>query len=939
MRRFKSTLTALVLILLSVAPNTVAQQLEPLPVDPNLRYGKLENGLTYYIRHNKHPENRADFYIAQNVGSILENESQLGLAHFLEHMAFNGTENFPGKSMLNYLESIGVKFGENVNAYTGFDETVYNLSNVPVVREGVVDTCLMVLSDWSSAIALEDEEIDNERGVIHEEWRTRNSAQQRMWEALVPVMFEGSQYANRMPIGSMDIVLNFPYKTLRDYYHKWYRPDLQGIIIVGDIDVDHVEAKVKELFGKIVLPEDAAERVYYTVPDNEEPIVAISKDKESTSTNIMVFYKHDPMPKEQKESYLGLLEDYMKYLASHMLNARMEEMVQKPNAPFLGGYAYDDNFFVSKTKQAFTTIAVSKNDGVELALAALLRETQRVDQFGFTASELARAKADFTTLLEGQYKERDKNRNSTYVDEYVNHFTSGGTVAGIEMEYQIYNQLAPMVTLEMVNKYAQELISDKNVVIAIAGVDAEGVDYPAKEEVLEIFHQAAKEPLEAYVDVVSDEPLMSELPVAGKVVKTETDAKFGTTIWTLSNGAKVVVKPTDFKADEILLKGESKGGKLLYDVQENPQLNLFNDVIALGGLSQFSAVDLTKVMAGKDASVSLEISGLSEHVSGSTTPKDIESMFQLLYLNFTQQRKDVEAFDAWKERTLPQLENMNANPQKAFSDSLTATLYNHSPYLQPVTTEMLGQVDYDRVLSIWKERYGNAGDFVFTIVGNVDLETLKPLVEKYVASLPDNGVREESDNTKIFYNTNSETNEFERASQTDKATVYAVYTGEAQSSLENEIKSSIFKQIMDIVYTKTIREEEGGTYGVGTQMALSKDQEQFLFLLGFDTNLEAKDKLLARAHKELQEMANSGVSEVDLNKVKEFMLKRNTELQRENGYWLGNLNRYYVDGDDYMTDYQVVVSAQTIDSLRKFTQQLFDDAALLEVVMNQKAEK
>lgn len=406
------------------------QQLQPLPIDPAVRYGVLDNGLTYYIRHNETPQNRAEFHIAQKVGSILENEDQRGLAHFLEHMAFNGTEHFPGKAMLNYLEKNGIKFGTDINAYTGFDETVYRISNVPTNNEGLLDSCMLVLHDWACAISLEDKEIDEERGVIHEEWRTRSDANWRIWEATVPVMFEGSQYANRMPIGTMDVVMNFPYQTLRDYYHKWYRPDQQGIIIVGDIDVDKTEAKLKKLFGSIPKKENAAERIYYPVPDNKEPIVAFYKDKEATSTDVTVYFKHETMPREINATIQGLVKSYMGYVINQMFGSRLEEETLKADAPFLGAYAYDYDFFVSKTKDAFTMVASCNGRRRPQGLQGLLREAERVNKYGFTASEYDRARTSLLAEIERQYNERDKRKNTSLVNEYIGNFTDGDPVSG-----------------------------------------------------------------------------------------------------------------------------------------------------------------------------------------------------------------------------------------------------------------------------------------------------------------------------------------------------------------------------------------------------------------------------------------------------------------------------------------------------------------------------
>ncbi|NLC49426.1 MAG: insulinase family protein, partial [Bacteroidales bacterium] len=533
--------------ILIISITAIAQQNPPQPMDPAVRHGVLDNGLTYYIRHNKLPENRADFYIAQKVGSMLEEDSQAGLAHFLEHMAFNGTTNFPKKEMLNFLEENGVKFGENVNAYTSFDETVYYLSNVPVMREGMVDSSLLILHDWANEIALEAEEIESERGVIREEWRTRGGAQSRLWEKMLPVMYKDSKYANRLPIGSIDVINNFEHQEIRDYYEKWYRPDLQGIIIVGDIDVDKVEEKVKALFSKIELDADAAERVYFPVPDNDETLVSIATDKEATNTSLMLFYKHEPLPDEIKLSQAGFVLNYISNVASNMINDRFQEITQKPNAPFLGAYAFNGEFFVAKTKDAWTVASASADDKVKDALAAMIRETERMKRFGFTESEYERARENIIKNYENSFNNRDKQPNSVYSQEYVSSFTKNEPFPGIEYEYNMIKSVAPNIPIEAINQTVAQLIQDKNMVISISGPEKEGLVYPTEQEILNVVETTKAENIEPYAEEVSDEPLIVTPPAQGEITKTETNEELGATVWTLSNGMKVVIKPTDFK--------------------------------------------------------------------------------------------------------------------------------------------------------------------------------------------------------------------------------------------------------------------------------------------------------------------------------------------------------------------------------------------------------
>ena len=503
-----------------------AQQTEQktLPIDTAIRYGVLPNGLTYYIRHNELPKDRAEFYIAQKVGSVLEEDNQRGLAHFLEHMAFNGTKNFPDKTMLTWLQSIGVKFGTDVNAYTSFDETVYNISNVPTTRESIIDSCILILHDWASEIALKDEEIDNERGVITEEWRTRADATSRLWDKTIPVLFAGSQYADRMPIGKMEIVQNFPYQAIRDYYHKWYRPDLQGIIIVGDFDVDLVEKKVKESLGSIKMPDNAAERSYFQVPDNEEPIVAIATDKEATNAIVTMFFKHDRMPDKEKATIAGLADNYIKMAISSMLNARLEELTQKADAPFLGATSSDGAFMISNTKDAFAAAAAGKPEKIEDAFTALVTELERVSRYGFTESEYERAKAQILSYIDNLYAERNTRYNSSYVQEYVDHFINGGSITGIDAEVSLLKSIINSIpSVDFINQVVKNLIKDKNVAFAITAPEREGVSYPSAEQLVSLFEEIRQADIKPYTDEVSNQPLMEQSPVPGRIIKEKSD--------------------------------------------------------------------------------------------------------------------------------------------------------------------------------------------------------------------------------------------------------------------------------------------------------------------------------------------------------------------------------------------------------------------------------
>jgi zinc protease len=937
MRKLVLSATMSIAALLFFGMQAVAQQVPTLPIDPKVRYGKLDNGLTYYIRHNEQTKQRAEFFIAQRVGSVLEEESQRGLAHFLEHMAFNGTKNFPAKTMLNYLETIGVKFGENVNAYTSFDETVYNLSKVPVTRETIIDSCLLVLHDWSSFISLENSEIDKERGVIHEEWRTRNNADMRIWNQLIPEMYVGSQYANRMPIGLMEVVDKFKHQTIKDYYKKWYRPDLQGIIVVGDVDVDKVEQKIKAMFADIPKPVNAAERIYYPVPDNDKPIVSIATDPELTQTSIEIYFKHDGLPANLKPTMMALVDSYTNQLAEMMLNSRLEEMTQKANPPFVEASVNDAEFMVSQTKDAFSASAVCKEGDVEKGFKALLEEVYRVAKFGFTASEYERAKADLLRNVESAYNEREKQKNGVYVREYVKHFTVGEVIPGIEYEYNFINKVLPKFPLEQLNKAMQELISDKNIVIDFSGPKKEGLKNPTSEELLAILEQVKAAPLTAYQDKVSNEPLVAKQPKAGKVTKVEQNKTLDATVWTLSNGARVVIKKTNFKDDQVMMKAVSLGGSSLIDNKEIVNILTFNEVVDVNGLGTFSKTDLPKILAGKKVSISASLGTTSEAINGSCSPKDLTSLLQLTYLSFTAPRADKDAFDGYLKRSKAMLENDEVNPMIAFRDSLYKGMYGNHPRAQRMKASMLGQINYDRIQQIYKERFANAADFTFIFVGNVNTDSLKPLVERYLASLPAKGKKEAYADIKMNVHPGMIKNYFDRDMQTAKATVYTIYSGNCPYTLENVLKMTMLDQILDIVYTEKVREDEGGTYGVGVNGNVTNyPKDKFRLLIGFDTNEKQKDKLLAIVHAELDSIVKNGPSEVNFNKVKEFMLKKQKESSIENGYWMGILSDFYLENNNFYSTYESVLNSLTTDKIKSFANFILTQGNNVEVMMNGK---
>lgn len=911
------------------------QELQPLPIDPQVRYGKLPNGLTYYIRHNELPKERADFYIAQNVGSMLEEENQRGLAHFLEHMAFNGSKNFPDKGMDEFTESVGMRGGENFNAYTSFDETVYMIMNAPVTRESVVDSCLLILHDWSNFITLADSAIEKERGVIREEWRTRQDAQARLWEQQLPKMYPDSRYAHRMPIGTIDVINNFKPDELRDYYHKWYRPDLQAIIIVGDINVDRVEAAVKKIFADIPAPVNPAPRKMFEVADNDIPLISIATDKEASNTILSIFYKHEKMPQDMYGTIAGVVKDYIQSVAATMMNERFNEMVQKANPPFVAAQASDGDYMISKTKGAWSVAALVKENEVDSAMNALVTETERVKRFGFTPSEYDRARINVLKQYESIYNDRDKQRNSAFTNEYVRHFTEGGYIPGIETEYALIGQIAQAVPVEQVNKYIQDMIDEKNIVISLTGPEKEGISYPTDEELLRDFMKAQRIPVEPYKETLSNEPLISELPAPGKITESKEDPLFGATVLTLSNGIKVVLKHTDFKKDEIVMTATSPGGSTLFGNKDIDNLKIFNEVIDLGGLGNFSSTDLNKLLAGKKVSCSPSLGMDSENMNGSSTPSDLKTLFELIYLYFTAPRMDEEAYASFENRMIAQLKNVELNPMVAFSDSLTKAIYNNNPRVMRIEPADFKNISYPRIMEMYKERFGDASGFVFTFVGNIDTDSIRPLVEQYLATLPANGKIEKGNVKEVPPIRKGEyVNRFKRQMETPKASVVNFYSGQMDYNLENILTATMLKQVLDLVYMEKVREEEGGTYGVQTSARISTFPEGQTFLQAyFDTDPGKREQMNTIVRNELKRISDIGPRPEDFKKTQDNILKRHAENQQENSYWLNTLDNYYYKGFDGATKYVETLNSITPAKIQAFTKKLLGQGNSIEVVM------
>ncbi len=926
--KLKKILTAVALAAMTLVPAFAQEanpQMQPLPIDTAVRIGKLPNGLTYFIRHNENPKERAHFYIAQRVGSILEEDSQSGLAHFLEHMAFNGTKNFPQKRLISYLEENGVRFGYNLNAYTGFDETVYTLMDVPSKRSGMVDSCLLILHDWSHFISLEEKEIDNERGVIHEEWRQGNNANMRMITNILPRIYPGNKYGNRLPIGSMDVVDHFSYKELRDYYNKWYRPDLQGLIIVGDIDVDYVENKIKEMFKDIPTPQNPAERVYTKVADNDEPIVAIATDPEATNTTFSIMFKNEATSREQRATAIGMIEDYLEDVITSMMNDRFHEITIKPNAPFMEAGMSMGSYMVAQTTDAIDFTGLVKEGGLEPAIIRMAMEIERVRQHGFTEGEYERARTNFLKRMENLYKERAKAKNETFAEEYKNYFTRGGYIPGIEMEYQIFQQLAPSIPVAAINQAIKEGITDgKNLVIMVMAPKKDNLKYPTEAELLKIFNDARKIKVDPYQEAKSDQKLMTELPKPGKVKAEKKDQKYGMTEWTLSNGAKVYFKKTDFKENEIRMHAISKGGLTEYMDKDLYNAKVINDVNELGGYSKFDQIAMKKALTGRSVSLNSSVGILNENLSGKSTKEDLETLMQLIHLQFTAQRQDKEAYEAYKEKTIEQLQTAKRNPLSSFSDSLVNTLYPNDAFRAPMKEEDFQKISYERAMQINKERFAAAGDFDFFFVGNIEEADFKPLVERYIASLPTIKKREVSHPEKITrIHTGQNVCDFKKDLDTPMAIVFDMMIGKMDYNLKNILNMEVLAAVMNQMYQTSIREEEGGTYGVNVSGSVKEFPEgETTLQIVFQTAPEKVDHLNGRVFAEYDKMIKEGLNKEYFEKTIENMKKDHAEQLVENSYWLKAAVNHFFYNHDFVTDYEKALAEITPESVRKFAADL-----------------
>ena len=913
-----------------------AQMEQKVPFDENVRIGHLDNGLTYYIRHNELPKQRAEFHIAQAVGAILEEDDQNGLAHFLEHMCFNGTEHFPGKGIINYFESIGVSFGYNINAYTSLDQTVYRLSEVPTYREGIIDSALLVMHDWSCAVSLLAEEIDNERGVIREEWRTGADANRRMWKESQRLMFPGSQYAKRDVIGDTAVINNFSYEALRSYYKKWYGPDLQAIIVVGDINVDEIEQKIKNLWGNVPARANRGERPYYSVEDNKEPIVAIVKDAEAQQGRIRIVYKHEQIPAQLKGSIMEYVNNLALSLIVQMMDNRMAEDAMKSDACFLGGGVYYSELV--KLKDAFNGIVVPKEGQEREAWHYLLTQMEKMRRYGFTNDELERAKTETLAQYEKAYNERSATRNISYVDEYIDNFLYQEMIPGIEWEYAFVKQVMPAISLEQINQIALQLVTNENIIVNFQVADKPEVQLPTEEQIINSIRGMEHLDIERPVEKEVITELVKKGPKAGKVVKEKYNEALGTTEWTLKNGVRVIFKPTEFKKDEILMEAYAPGGFSLVETVDLPSAYLATDAVQMSGIGDFSYTDLQRALTGKVVSAYPSINAYSHSMEGSSCIKDFETLLQLNYLHFTAVRKDEDAFKTLLSFLDQQLTNKEKNPKAIWRDSITMMASNYSDRTVLINRENMEKLNYDRSLQIFQQLFSNPRNFTFTFTGNIDPsdKQTRALIEKWIGGMKtqkdtdtwkDRGERAPLGENKNY---------FTRDMQTKTASNRIQYTSyDFPYTMENVIVADLVGRILSTRYLESIREREGGSYGVGCAAWMnSKPVPTAVLVMQFDTDPEKQAKLMQIIHQEVQEIIANGPLATDLQKEKESMLKDFKEDLETNGWWYNTaLPNYYRLGINMIADYEKAVQAVDGAKIQQFLKKLVASGNVFEVVM------
>ncbi len=906
------SLLSLAISILFLSTVYVFPQDQSLPADKEIIQGTLENGLKYYIKKNSRPENRAELRLFVKAGSVLEDDNQAGLAHFVEHMAFNGTKNFKKNELVNYLEKLGIKFGPELNASTGFDQTIYKLT-VPTDDADILAKGFFVLEEWAHNLSFDPEEIDKERGVVIEEWRLGQGAEMRMLDKQLPIIFKGSKYAERLPIGKKEIIESADYETIKKFYYDWYRPDLFAVAAVGDFDVQTIEKYIKDHFSGLQSPEKKREKEDYDIPDHQETYFAIASDKEARYTTVQIFYTHDPRSTKDTKEYRKILIHELFY---GILNDRLNELTSSPDPPF--AFAYAGSQRLIKTADLSFLAALVKEGNIESGLESLLREAERVQQFGFTQGELERQKNNIIRMTEKNLAEKDKTESANIIGEIAENYLYNIPLISAEDKFNLAQQLIPSITLDEVNAVSSELLKGENRVLLVNSPEREDLKIPGEEELAGVITRVGLEKITPYADVVTDRPLVENIPAPSPVVKSEFAEKLGITKWLLKNGVKVLIKPTDYKNDEVIFSAFSPGGSSHVADEDFLSAQLAADMMNESGLGAYTTPELTKYLKGKIVNVNPFIDFYFEGLNGSTSTKDLETFFQLIYAYFTSPRIDSTGYLALKSKINSFLENRSNNPEAAFQDTLQVTLSNYHFRSRPMTVKMLEEINPVKSLAIYKDRFKDAGDFTFIFVGNIDTVSFKPLVETYLGSLPSYASNEKPVDLKYRDVRGAITKEVKRGIE-PKSMIAVTYVGDMDWSRKNVYIMQSLADILNIKLRESIREEKGGTYGVRCYNQIYRiPQSHYSINFRFGCNPERVDELAGVFNSVLDSIKTYGPDETVMTKIKEVQ-KRQRELSlKQNGFWNAILNDYLQNNEEPegMLDYYQWVDELTADDIK-----------------------
>jgi zinc protease len=884
----------------------------PLPFDPAVTIGTLSNGMRYYIRENKKPEKRAELRLVVNAGSVLEDADQRGLAHMVEHMAFRGTKKFARNQISSYLESVGMRFGPDINAFTSFDETVYEIT-IPTDTAAIVDKGFQILSEWAHNVAFEPSQIEKERPVVIEEWRLGQGAENRMQNKWFPVLFDGSMYGERVPIGLKSVLETYKPETLRRFYDTWYRPDLMAVVAVGDFDKTQIEALIRQYMGAIPAASTKKARPVFPVPARDSTLVSINADKEATRSVIRLLYKQ---PKRSNTTEASYRQQLVEQLFGQMFNDRFSEITQNPNPPFINAFAAQGDLV--RTAETFSLTAIVADNGLQRGLNALLTEGERVKRYGFLQSELDRAKKDTQRGIEQAYAERDKTNSSVYAGAYVSSFLQSQPSTSIQYDRDEITKLLPGITLAEVNKLAGEWMTDKNRVLVTTSPEKRGIVSPSRGELMLSFDAVKGANITAYTESAPSQQLVDKDPVGGKVVSERQVKEIGVTEWTLSNGVRVLLKPTDFNADQIMFTSYSPGGASLLPDASFIAASAADLIPTTSGVGKFTVIDLQKFLAGKQVSVYPSIEDLSEGVSGSASQRDVDTMLQLVYLYFTQPRLDTSLVNTFIGRFKGVLANRSANPDAAFSDTLQVTMAQHSVRELPVSAATLDRIDPYKSFDFYKDRFSNASGFTFVFVGNFALDSMKPLVEKWLGALPSTGRKETWRDTGVRPPTGVVQRVVKKGAE-PKARTALIFTGPFEYTRQNRYYLSALAELLNIKLREALRENLGGTYGVGVSPSATKEPlPSYRFTIGFGSAPERLESLTVAALAQIDSIKKFGATPEYLNKVKEAALRSRETALKQNGYWLAQISTFDQNGWSLadIPNGEKLISSLTSDDLR-----------------------